>query len=87
MADWSYSCNDVDCAIEHAHKASELAQEGGLPLEIEAAKKRAIIFSPIKTSSSVYIIVLIWLLIYIFIISSSLHFHGMKEKEGIIFPK
>ena len=63
MADWSYSCNDVGCAIEHAHKASELAQDGGLPLEIEAAKKRAIIFSPIKTSSSMYIIVLIWLLV------------------------
>lgn len=38
MADWSYSCNNVDCAFEHAQKASELAQKGGLPLEIKAAK-------------------------------------------------
>ena len=50
MADWGYSCNDVGCAIEHAQKASKLAQDSGLRFEIEAAKKRVMLFSSIETS-------------------------------------
>lgn len=45
MADWSYSSGDVDYAIVYAQKASQLAKDGGLPLEIEAAEMRIKLFS------------------------------------------
>lgn len=45
MADWHYTCNHIDCAIENAKKANQLAQTGNLHLEIKASEARIRLFS------------------------------------------